>query len=111
MFYKIGCLKNVTNFTGKHLDRSLSLCLSLSLFLSEDCTLETCNFIQKNILTQVFPVNFVETYFVEHLLTPRSRACRKFDFFFGYNVVLGFFVFFLGYNDYNDLDLLGIQYF
>ena len=89
----------------------LSVCLSLSLFLSEDCTLETCNFIQKNILTQVFPVNFVETYFVEHLLTPRSRACRKFDFFFGYNVVLGFFVFFLGYNDYNDLDLLGIHYF
>ena len=71
----------------------LSVCLSVSLFLSEDCTLETCNFIQKNILTQVFPVNCVETYFVEHLLTPRSGACRKFDFFFGY-VVLFFFGFF-----------------
>ena len=50
MLCKIGALRNFGKFPGKHLCQSL--------FLNKVAGL--CNFIKKEALAQVFPVNFVE---------------------------------------------------
>ena len=51
VFYKKGVLKKLTKFTGKHLLQSL--CFNKVAGLA-------CNFIKKEILAQVFSVNFVK---------------------------------------------------
>ena len=62
LFYKEGIHKNSAKFTRKHLCQSL--------FFERP---ETCNFIEKESLTQVFSCEFWEifknTYFEEHLRT------------------------------------------
>ena len=61
MFYKKGVLRNFTKFTGKHLCQS-------PFFKS--CRAKACNFIKKEILTQVFSCELCEisknTLFTEH---------------------------------------------
>ena len=70
MFFKIGVLKNVGNFTGKHLFWSLFLTkLQALLFLKP----RACNFIKKETPTQVFFCAicyiFKNTKLEEHLRT------------------------------------------
>ena len=70
MFFKIGVLKNVGNFTGKHLFWSLFLTkLQVLLFLKP----RACNFIKKETPTQVFFCAicyiFKNTKLEEHLRT------------------------------------------
>ena len=61
LFYKIGALKNFAKFSGKHLWQSL--------FFNK--VAETCNFIKKDTLAQVFSCKFWEifknTFLTEHL--------------------------------------------
>ena len=63
MFHKIDVLKDFAKFTGKHLCRSL--------FLNELGS--PCNFIKKEIPTQVFSCEFCKifknTFFTEHTQT------------------------------------------
>ena len=62
MFFKMGVLKNFIILTRKHLYRSPFL-LKLQA--------EACNFIKKETLAQVFPVNSAKfsrtAFFTEHL--------------------------------------------
>ena len=63
MFFKIGVLKNLTNFTGKH--------LCLSLIFSNVADLICCNFIKKRLQHRFFPSKFAKflstPFFTEHL--------------------------------------------
>ena len=63
VFYKKGVLRNFTKFTGKH------LCQSLFFNKVAGLRPEACNFIKKETLAQVFPVNFVK-----FLRTPQTTA-------------------------------------
>ena len=58
MFFKIGVLGNIVNFTGKHLYSSHFL-------------IKACNFIKKRLRDRCFPVNFAKflrtPFFTEHL--------------------------------------------
>ena len=60
MLFKIDVLKNVVNFTGKH------LCWSLFLI-----KLQGCNFIKRKLQHRCFPVKFAKflstPFFTEHL--------------------------------------------
>ena len=62
VFCKEGVRKNFAKFAGKHMCQNL--------FLTK-VQAETCNFIIKEILTQVFPGEFCNifnnTFFIEHL--------------------------------------------
>ena len=66
MFCKKGFLKNFAKFTGKKLCQSL--------FFNKVASLrpKACNFVKKETLAQVFPVNFAKfqktPFLTEHLL-------------------------------------------
>ena len=59
-----GVLENITKFTGKHLCQK---------------TLEACNFIKKETLAQVFPVNFVKFLRTPFYRTPLVAASAFFQ--------------------------------
>ena len=63
MFFKMGILKNLANFTGKH--------LCWSLFLIKLQAFQACNFIKKRLQHRCFPMKFakfIRTPFLkEHL--------------------------------------------
>ena len=52
VFYKEGVLKNLAKLSGKR------LCQSLFFSKVGSCRSQTCNFIQKETLTRVFPCEF-----------------------------------------------------
>ena len=74
LFYKKGVLKKFLKFTGKHLCHS-SYLIKLQA--------ETCNFIKRETLVQVFSCEcsefFRNIFFREHLRVTASTSCQRFN--------------------------------
>ena len=66
MFFKIGILKHFSNFTGKHLCRSLFLNVA---------GLKACNCTKKKLQHRCFPVKFAK--FLRKTLTATSEFCSS----------------------------------